>query len=99
MRGEHGGFAEDGLKQLLVPNEELFGRYLALDMVNAETGEIYAEAGDEVNEKVLEDLTDAGFGIRFTTPAFPIRLDWGYGFNHRPGERLYEINFGLGNLF
>ena len=53
--------AEDGLKQLLVPNEELYGRYLALDMVNAETGEIYAEAGDEVNEKVLEELTDAGF--------------------------------------
>lgn len=43
--------------------------------------------------------TDVGFGIRFTTPAFPIRLDWGYGFNHRPGERLYQINFGLGNLF
>ncbi len=43
--------------------------------------------------------TNAGFGIRFTTPAFPIRLDWGYGFNHRPGERLYQINFGLGNLF
>jgi outer membrane protein insertion porin family len=42
---------------------------------------------------------DAGFGIRFTTPAFPIRLDWGYGFNHRPGEKRYEINFGLGNLF
>lgn len=43
--------------------------------------------------------TDAGFGIRFTTPAFPIRLDWGYGFNHRPGEKKYQINFGLGNLF
>jgi outer membrane protein insertion porin family len=43
--------------------------------------------------------TDVGFGIRFTTPAFPIRLDWGYGFNHRPGEKLYQINFGLGNLF
>ncbi len=43
--------------------------------------------------------TDAGFGIRFTTPAFPIRLDWGYGFNHAPGEKRYEINFGLGNLF
>lgn len=43
--------------------------------------------------------TNVGFGIRFTTPAFPIRLDWGYGFNHRPGERLYQINFGLGNLF
>lgn len=47
-----------------------------------------------------EDVkTDVGLGIRFTTPAFPIRLDWGYGFNHRPGEKRYEINFGLGNLF
>jgi outer membrane protein insertion porin family len=43
--------------------------------------------------------TDAGFGIRFTTPAFPIRLDWGYGLNHRPGEQRYQINFGIGNLF
>jgi outer membrane protein insertion porin family len=42
--------------------------------------------------------TDAGIGIRFTTPAFPIRLDYGYGFNHRRGERLYQINFGIGNL-
>jgi len=41
----------------------------------------------------------AGFGIRFTTPAFPIRLDWGYGFNHKPGEQLSDIYFTLGNLF
>jgi len=43
--------------------------------------------------------TDVGFGIRFTTPAFPIRLDWGYGFQHRPGEAKFQINFGIGNLF
>ena len=48
----------------------------------------------------LRDLkTDAGVGIRFVTPAFPLRLYWGYGFNHRPGENLYQINFGMGNLF
>ena len=41
----------------------------------------------------------SGIGIRFTTPAFPIRLDWGYGFNHVRGEKQYQINFGLGNLF
>ncbi|HOJ86737.1 MAG: outer membrane protein assembly factor BamA [Elusimicrobiales bacterium] len=41
----------------------------------------------------------AGFGIRFTTPAFPIRLDWGYGFNHKPGENLSDIYFTIGNLF
>jgi outer membrane protein insertion porin family len=43
--------------------------------------------------------TDVGLGIRFVTPAFPIRLDYGYGLNHRPGEKLYQINFGLGPLF
>ena len=43
--------------------------------------------------------TDFGFGLRFVTPAFPIRLDYGYGLNHRSGERLYQINFGLGPLF
>ena len=48
----------------------------------------------------MRDLkTNVGIGLRFTTPAFPIRLDYGYGLNHRPGERLYQINFGLGNLF
>ncbi len=43
--------------------------------------------------------TNVGFGLRFVTPAFPIRLDYGYGLNHRKGERLYQINFGLGPLF
>jgi outer membrane protein insertion porin family len=43
--------------------------------------------------------TGAGFGIRFTTPAFPIRLDWGYGFNHKSGEQRSDIYFTLGNLF
>ncbi|MFH2202503.1 MAG: outer membrane protein assembly factor BamA [Elusimicrobiota bacterium] len=43
--------------------------------------------------------TDIGFGIRFVTPAFPIRLDWGYGFQHRPGEEKSQINFGIGSLF
>lgn len=41
----------------------------------------------------------AGFGIRFTTPVFPIRLDWGYGFNHKDWEDKTEIYFTLGNLF
>ncbi len=43
--------------------------------------------------------SDVGLGLRFVTPAFPIRLDYGYGLNHRPGEKLYQINFGLGPLF
>ncbi|MBI4056576.1 MAG: outer membrane protein assembly factor BamA [Elusimicrobia bacterium] len=42
--------------------------------------------------------TGAGFGIRFVTPAFPIRLDWGYGFNHKSGEQQAQIYFTLGNI-
>jgi outer membrane protein insertion porin family len=40
-----------------------------------------------------------GFGIRFTTPVFPLRLDWGYGFNHEPGESPSQFYFSIGNIF
>jgi DNA-directed RNA polymerase subunit beta len=53
--------AEDGTKELLVRDEDLFGRYLADELVNGATGEIYAEAGDEIDEKVLESLKESGF--------------------------------------
>ena len=40
-----------------------------------------------------------GFGIRFATPVFPLRLDWGYGLNHKPGETLQQFYFTIGNVF
>ncbi|ODS02867.1 DNA-directed RNA polymerase subunit beta [Methyloceanibacter marginalis] len=52
--------AEEGLKELLVKDEDLYGRYLAQDIVNLETGEIYGEAGEEIEEKLLETLKDLG---------------------------------------
>lgn len=52
-----------------------------------------------IGSSVRQIKTGAGFGIRFTTPAFPIRLDWGYGFNHKGGEQLSDIYFTIGNLF
>ncbi len=63
--------------------------------------DIYTRAGGSTvqseNERFLK--TSVGFGIRITTPVFPIRLDWGYGLNHRSGEELSQIHFTLGNLF
>jgi outer membrane protein insertion porin family len=38
-----------------------------------------------------------GFGIRFKTRAFPIRLDWGYGIDKRPKEAQWY--FTLGDIF
>ncbi|MDR1926750.1 MAG: outer membrane protein assembly factor BamA [Endomicrobium sp.] len=40
-----------------------------------------------------------GFGIRFTTPAFPIRLDWGYGLNHEGKESRDQFYLNIGNVF
>jgi DNA-directed RNA polymerase subunit beta len=52
--------AKDGLTQLVIPTEEIFGRYSAYDLVNDKTGEIYIEAGDEVSPENLERLDAAG---------------------------------------
>jgi len=52
--------AKDGLESLVIPTEEVFGRYSAYDLVNDATGEIYIEAGDEVTAENLEKLDKAG---------------------------------------
>ncbi len=52
---------EEGVKSILLAEEELIGRYSALDMVNVETGEIYVEAGDELTAANLAQLEEAGF--------------------------------------
>ena len=52
---------EDGVKAVSLPDEELVGRYSALDMVNVETGEIYVEAGDELTKEAIAQLREAEF--------------------------------------
>ncbi|HEX7877719.1 MAG TPA: DNA-directed RNA polymerase subunit beta, partial [Sphingobium sp.] len=51
---------KDGLETLLIPTEEVYGRYSAYDLINEKTGEIYIEAGDEVSPENLEKLDKAG---------------------------------------
>jgi len=53
--------ADGGLKTLLLSPEALVGRYLARDEVNVQTGEIYAEAGDELDATSIATLEDLGF--------------------------------------
>ncbi|HEY3696107.1 DNA-directed RNA polymerase subunit beta, partial [Phenylobacterium sp.] len=54
-------YADAGLKTLLLAPEALTGRYLARDLVNFETGEIYAEAGDELDPALIAALEEQGF--------------------------------------
>ncbi len=52
---------------------------------------------DDTNSYYLK--SGFGFGIRFATPVFPLRLDWGYGLNHKRGEDLQQFYFTIGNVF
>jgi DNA-directed RNA polymerase subunit beta len=47
-------------QDVIIPTEEIFGRFSADDLINEKTGEIYIEAGDEVTEENLEKLDKAG---------------------------------------
>src|SRR5437879_1967166 len=53
--------ADNGLKTLLLSPDALIGRYLARDEVNVQTGEIYAEAGDELDAPAIASLEEKGF--------------------------------------
>jgi DNA-directed RNA polymerase subunit beta len=47
-------------KEVLVGRTDLLGRFVAVDLVNDDTGEIYAEAGEELTEPKLTALEEAG---------------------------------------
>src|ERR1700757_3099077 len=52
---------EKGLKALRMSDAELAGNYLAEDLVNTKTGEIYAEAGEEITENVSKAVNEQGY--------------------------------------
>ncbi len=47
-------------KRVLVARGDLIGRYIAIDMYDPETGEIFAEAGEEIVEVKLAALEEKG---------------------------------------
>lgn len=72
-------------------------------------GALFADLGGcweslhDVNMNVGSGLREmkagVGFGIRFKTPVFPIRLDWGWGLNHRADQPKSQFYFTIGNIF
>jgi DNA-directed RNA polymerase subunit beta len=51
---------QEGLKEQLVSDQELVGKYVATDFINPETGEVLCEAGDELTEALIGELSGAG---------------------------------------
>jgi len=49
-----------GVESLMVPNEYLLGKILARNIVDTETGELIANANDELTEELIEALEQSG---------------------------------------
>jgi outer membrane protein assembly factor BamA len=48
----------------------------------------------------IDDLRfSAGFGVRYTTPVGPVRLDLGFPFRPPDGDRPWHIHFSIGQSF
>ncbi|GHS90930.1 DNA-directed RNA polymerase subunit beta [Alphaproteobacteria bacterium] len=56
-------FKTDGVKEIEVQPEFLYGKYLARDYINEETGEILIEAGTPLTEEALEVLNFLKAGV------------------------------------
>lgn len=64
--------------------------------VFAETGSVFSRA----SSVRLGDLREvAGVGLRYRSPFGPLRLDWGFKLDRRPGESLQQLHIGVGYAF
>ena len=63
----------------------------------------FTEAGNVyplVSEMDLGNLRyTAGFGLRYRTAFGPLRVDWGFKLNRRPGESPSEVHLTVGHAF
>ena len=81
--------AEKGLKALRMTDQELIGRYLAEDLVNTKTGEIYAEAGDEITGT---ERKDGEWDINVGKTPLKSLIDLGY--KELPLLNIDHVNVG-----
>jgi outer membrane protein insertion porin family len=84
----------------IAPDEH--GRTLLQGVFFYDIGGSWNTLGD-IQYKVSNDQLGlkqgVGFGIRFKTPVFPLRLDWGYALNRSPGQEPSQFYFTVGSLF
>ena len=58
--------ADAGIKKISVPEEFLVGRVIGRNVIDAETGEILANANEEITESLLGKLRESGVAELFT---------------------------------
>lgn len=96
--GPTGRLVPTGGNALLLGGAELrvdAGRYFSIAAFT-DAGNVYPL----VSDLDLHDLRyTAGLGLRYRSALGPLRVDWGYKLDRRPGESAYRFHFTLGHAF
>ncbi|MDA8326075.1 MAG: outer membrane protein assembly factor BamA [Nitrospiraceae bacterium] len=63
-------------------------------------GDVFFDTGTAYDSLVPRDFRyTSGLGIRWISPLGPIRLEWGYNLNKKPGEQTSRFEFAFGTFF
>jgi outer membrane protein assembly complex protein YaeT len=65
-------------------------------VIFADIGNVFADPESVSLSEVRETF---GFGVRYTTPIGPLRLDWGHLLDARTGEDSSRLHFAIGQAF
>lgn len=86
-----------GTQQLIFNTEYIFPVFPEAKF----KGLVFFDAGDAADS--LTELTKlrytTGFGVRWLSPVGPVRIEWGYNIQPKPGESASKFEFGFGTFF
>ena len=81
----------------------LGGAELRYDVGRRFSAAAFTEAGNVyplVSDMALSDVRyTAGLGLRYKSALGPLRIDWGYKLDRRPGEKPYHVHLTIGHAF
>ena len=93
------GFNIGGNKQLIINTEieiPIFAAVGIRGVVFLDTGQAYDDP-DPIDLALLR--YSAGFGVRWWSPVGPLRFEWGFPLDKKPGEDPVVFEFTIGNSF
>ncbi len=98
-RDETTGEMIGGNKEVILNTELIFPLFKEAKLkgvVFFDAGYAYPHSEDITFDKIR---TTAGFGIRWTSPFGPVRLEWGFNLDKKPDENANKIEFTMGGVF
>lgn len=86
-----------GTKELIFNLEYIFPILSELRL----KGVVFVDAGNsyDKDEPIGTLRYTSGLGIRWISPIGPIRIEWGYNLNKKPGEGSSKLEFTFGTFF